>query len=192
MARIIAYRTQVNSMTIKPLLSELHDKFKSHYQQQHGTLPCMYHDADWPSPCEVGEVLSEQQIQWQAVPQPSKNSLSDLANALECRFPEALNEFYSSFYAGNIIGNVEGHQIELLQAWNEDDFVRLQQNITGHVLMKRKLKHADTVFIGLTEQDDLLITVELETGKVWLEYVGKRPHHVLADSLEAFLQAVEF
>ena len=32
---------------------------------------------------------------------------------------------------------------------------------------------------------------EIETGKVWLEYVGKRPHHVLADSLEAFLQAVE-
>ncbi|GMM83186.1 hypothetical protein MTsN2n4_04130 [Pseudoalteromonas sp. MTN2-4] len=73
-----------------------------------------------------------------------------------------------------------------------DDFVRLQQNITGHVLMKHKLKHADTVFIGLTEQDDLLITVKLETGKVWLEYVGKRPHHVLADSLEEFLSVVAF
>ena len=50
--------------------------------------------------------------------------------------------------------------MELLQAWNEDDFDLLQQNITGHVLMKRKLKQASQrVFIGLTDQDDLLVTV---------------------------------
>ncbi|MBD1584114.1 SecY-interacting protein [Pseudoalteromonas sp. S16_S37] len=177
-------------MPIEQILSQLHENYATKYQQAHQTLPCMYYDPQWPSPCEVGAPLDEEQVQWQAVSQPTENNLQALAKALECSFPEALDAYYSTFYAGNIIGHVEGHQIELLQAWNQDDYVRLQQNITGHVLMKRKLKQQESVFIGLTEQDDLLLTVMLNTGEVCLEYVGKPPHHVLAPNLEAFLQQV--
>ncbi|NOU50668.1 SecY-interacting protein [Pseudoalteromonas sp. JBTF-M23] len=177
-------------MPLEQILSQLHDNYAKNYQQAHQTLPCMYYDPQWPSPCEIGTPLDEEQIQWQAVSQPKENNLQALAQALECRFPDALDTYYSAFYAGNIIGQIEGHQIELLQAWNQDDYVRLQQNITGHVLMKRKLKQQESVFIGLTEQDDLLLTVMLSTGEVCLEYVGKPPHHVLAPNLEVFLQQV--
>ncbi|WP_152085374.1 SecY-interacting protein [Pseudoalteromonas sp. A25] len=177
-------------MALKQILSQLHDNYAAAYQRLHQTLPCMYYDPQWPSPCEVGEPLDEEQIQWRAVAQPAENDLQALAKALECEIPTALDTYYSAFYAGNIVANVEGHQIELLQAWNQEDYIRLQQNITGHVLMKRKLKQKDTVFIGLTEQDDLLLSVMLSTGEVCLEYVGKPPHHVLAPDLETFLQQV--
>lgn len=112
-------------------------------------------------------------IQWQAIVREPAGSLADLANALELEFPDELNQFYGHMFAGSILASVDGHQVELLQAWNEDDFDLLQQNITGHVLMKRKLKQAPSVFIGLTDQDDLLVTVLVETGEVCLEYVGK-------------------
>ncbi|CAH9063872.1 Protein Syd [Pseudoalteromonas holothuriae] len=177
-------------MATQQILSKLHQDFAMKYQQQHQSLPCMYYDPKWSSPCEVGEPIDGERIQWQAIAQPAENNLQQLAKALECEFPIALDDYYSSFFAGNIVGEIDGHKIELLQAWNQDDFERLQQNITGHVLMKRKLKQQDTIFIGLTEQDDLLLTVTLNTGEVCLEYVGKPPHHVLATSLDDFLQQV--
>ncbi|CAM4306091.1 SecY-interacting protein [Pseudoalteromonas byunsanensis] len=179
-------------MAINQILSQLHENFAVHYQQEHQSLPCMYYDPQWPSPCEVGEPIDDERIQWQAAPQPNENNLQQLAMALECAFPTALDEYYSSFFAGNIVGTIEGHQVELLQAWNQEDYERLQQNITGHVLMKRKLKQEETVFIGLTEQDDLLLSVKLNSGEVCLEYVGKPPHHVLAPDLADFLQQVSF
>ena len=56
--------------------------------------------------------------------------------------------------------------------------------------MKRKLKQAPSVFIGLTDQDDLLVTVLVETGEVCLEYVGKKPHYVLAKNLSEFIASL--
>ncbi|MCF6436353.1 MULTISPECIES: SecY-interacting protein [Pseudoalteromonas] len=179
-------------MAIKQILSQLHENFSAHYQHAHQSLPCMYYDPQWPSPCEVGDPIDNERIQWQASAQPDTNNLQQLAVALECTFPDELDEYYSTFFAGNVVAKVDGHQIELLQAWNQEDYERLQQNITGHVLMKRKLKQEETVFIGLTEQDDLLLCVKLNSGEVCLEYVGKPPHHVLAPSLAEFLQQVRF
>ncbi len=174
-------------MTIAKQLKQLHQSYAEKVQARTNKLPLIEHDPQWPSPCENGVVDEHGFIQYQAVARQPSANLNSLAKALEVEFPDALSEFYGSFFSGPIKSQLDDHHIELLQVWNEDDYDLLQQNITGHVLMKRKLKQADTVFIGLTEQDDLLITVLLETGQVCLEYVGKKPHYVLAESLEAFL-----
>ncbi|TMO64527.1 SecY-interacting protein [Pseudoalteromonas aurantia] len=192
MMAIITDHRIVGSKVIKQILRQVHKSHAQAYQSKHGTLPCMYYDKEWPSVCEVGEPMADGQIQWQAQPFEQADNLDALAHALECQFPEQLNLFYSQFFAGNIVAQFDGHQIELLQPWNHEDYERLQQNITGHVLMKRKLKQADTVFIGLTEQDDLLITVKLSSGEVCLEYVGKEPHHVLASSIEELLEGLSY
>lgn len=177
-------------MSVSSKLDKLHQAFSEKCLERTGKLPVIDHDTAWPSPCEHGEVDEQGLIQWRAVAQQPAGSLDDLASALELRFPEGLNALFGHLYAGNVLLNINDHHIELLQAWNEDDFSRLQQNITGHVLMKRKLKQPETVFIGLTEQDDLLITVLVENGQVCLEYVGKKPHHVLANSISEFLDKV--
>lgn len=174
-------------MTLQPDMMTLHQAH-SHFQQQHKqSLPTVEHDPAWPSPCEVGEPSKLNEIKWQAHARDPEGSLAALATALECRFPEGLDGFYGAFFAGNIMAFIEGKQIELLQAWNEEDFDRLQQNITGHILMKRRLKQPETVFIGLTEAEDLLLSVDVASGQVGLELVGKPQHHRLADSLAEFV-----
>ncbi|AZZ99162.1 SecY-interacting protein [Pseudoalteromonas sp. R3] len=174
-------------MSVSTLILELHDKFANSVQQSQGHWPLIQHDAQWPSPCETGEPRGDGLIAWQAVPRTPCGDFNALASALETQFSSELNEFYGTAYAGNILVVLDGEEVELLQAWNEEDFERLQQNITGHVLMKRRLKQEDTVFIGLTAQEDVLITVQLSTGEVCLERVGKAPHKVLAPNLTVFL-----
>lgn len=178
-------------MSIAKELEQLHQRFAQRQLEQTDSLPCIEHDSDWSSPCEVGSADANGMIQWQATRRSPTGSLTDLAAALEVEFPQALNEYYGAFFAGAITAKINQHSVELLQAWNEDDFDLLQQNITGHVLMKRKLKQEPTVFIGLTDQDDLLVSVLISSGEVCLEYVGKKPHHTLAANLEEFIAALE-
>lgn len=177
-------------MSIVTQLEQLHKNFSQHKLVQTNLLPQIEHDSDWPSPCEVGKANDQGLIQWQAVRREPSGSLNDLASALEVEFPDSLNDYYGAFFAGGVLAKIEQHEVELLQAWSDDDFDLLQQNITGHVLMKRKLKQQPTVFIGLTDQDNLLVSVLLETGEVCLEYVGKKPHHILAANLEEFINAL--
>ena len=178
-------------MSVALLIEQLHQKFSEKTLKNTAKYPLIAHDEQWPSPSEVGEVDEEGNIQWQGAHQQPAGSLSDLANALELEFPKELSELYGHMYGGSILAVIDGHQVELLQAWNSDDFDMLQQNITGHVLMKRKLKQPETVFIGLTDQDDLLVSVLVHSGEVCLEHVGKNTHHVLAPNINAFLKALE-
>ena len=177
-------------MSVAMQLAQLHQRFSEKTIKNTQKQPLIAHDEQWPSPCEIGTADENGMIQWQAVVREPVGSLINLANALELEFPDELSQFYGHMFAGSILASVDGHQVELLQAWNEDDFDLLQQNITGHVLMKRKLKQAPSVFIGLTDQDDLLVTVLVETGEVCLEYVGKKPHHVLAKNLSEFIASL--
>ncbi|WP_404339368.1 SecY-interacting protein [Pseudoalteromonas mariniglutinosa] len=178
-------------MSVAKRLVQLHQQFSEKTVQNTQKRPLIMHDEHWPSPCEVGEVDEQGYIQWQSILQQPAGTLDDLAKALDITFSSELNTLYGHLFGGNIFASIDGHQIELLQVWNKDDFDLLQQNITGHVLMKRKLKQPETVFIGLTDQDDLLVSVLIDTGEVCLEYVGKNTHHVLAPTIEAFLQALE-
>ncbi|NMR25283.1 SecY-interacting protein [Pseudoalteromonas sp. NEC-BIFX-2020_015] len=177
-------------MSITSQLEQLHQCFAKRQLELTQLLPRIEHDSDWPSPCEVGTADAKGLIQWQAVCRSPNGSLTDLANALDVKFPDALNEYYGMFFAGCITAKIDEHEVELLQAWSIEDFDLLQQNITGHVLMKRKLKQDPTVFIGLTDQEDLLVSVLITTGEVCLEYVGKKPHHILAPNLAAFIEAL--
>ncbi|MBH0055618.1 SecY-interacting protein [Pseudoalteromonas sp. SWXJZ94C] len=177
-------------MSVALHLAQLHKQFSEKSLKNTSKYPLMMHDEQWASPCELGEVDEQGFIQWQGTLQQPARSLNDLANALDLSFPADLSTFYGHMYGGSILATIDGHQVELLQAWNEEDFDLLQQNITGHVLMKRKLKQPETVFIGLTDQDDLLVSVLIQTGEVCLEHVGKKTHHVLAANIEEFMKAL--
>lgn len=177
-------------MSVKAQLQQALQTHINNHIAQYDSHPMAYIDSDSPSPAALAGTEEGEHVQWQVFERDDNADLSALADALEVNFPIALDALFCSFYSGNLPAVIDGHAVELLQPWNEDDFVRLQQNITGHVLMKRRLKQQDTVFIGLTEQDDLLITVRLSDGAVCLEYVGKEVHHELAPSISAFLEAL--
>ncbi|ATC95227.1 SecY-interacting protein [Pseudoalteromonas tunicata] len=169
---------------LKQLLNQWHEKAVNHT----GSEPLIEHDEQWPSPCENMSSLNEGLVQWQHVERTEQGDLTQLADALELTFHPSINAFYGAFYSNNVPVTSHFGQFELLQAWNEDDFERLQQNITGHILMKRKLKQPPTIFIGLTEEEDLLLTLDCTSGDVCLEYVGKKPHKVLTHDLAEFLE----
>jgi len=178
-------------MSVYKKLETLFSQYQNQAKQKTDQYPLVTHDEQWPSPCEMSETLANGQIQWQAVEQNPKAGMDNLSKALEVDFPEEIGEFYGNYYADNITVSSPWGQLVLLQAWSDTDYDQLQQNITGHVLMKQKLKHDETVFIALTQEDDLLVTVENCTGFVWLEYVGKRPHQKIAESINEFLAHVE-
>ena len=53
--------------------------------------------------------------------------------------------------------------------------------------MKQKLKQAETVFFAVTDEEDMIISLDNSSGEVWVERVGCKPHKKLSDSLVDFI-----
>jgi SecY interacting protein Syd len=90
-------------------------------------------------------------------------------------------------FSGEITTKSSDGELSLLFAWNEEDFARLQENIIGHIMMKQRLKQAETIFFAVTDEEDIIISVDNATGEVWAERVGCKPHKKVADSLQVLL-----
>lgn len=147
-------------------------------------LPRIEHDSDWPSPCEFEQ---EGQLHWQPVKVEQTLTFDNVEQALDIVLNDEFKQFFSLFYSDNLDATHDNGQLQFLQAWSQSDFERLQQNLIGHLMMKSKLKQGATLFVAVTDEDDLNIVINNETGEVCLEYVGKEPHQVLAKSLAEFI-----
>ena len=53
--------------------------------------------------------------------------------------------------------------------------------------MKTKLKQKLTIFFALTDDDDHIISLDNNTGSVWVEKVGREPHKKIAETLAEFM-----
>ena len=149
--------------------------------------------SEWQSPIYVN-VIDDDVVEWQPVKQQPPLDFSPLEAALELTFHEHVKSFYGRWFSGDLAVSVthndEQHGVSLLQAQGPEDAERLLQNITGHILMKRKLKQPETVFIGLVDEaDDLLLSIDNATGAIGLEWIGKPQHEVLYAELDDFLAA---
>ncbi len=170
-------------------LKLLHERYAAFYQAA-GLMPRAEYISNWDAPCYRGKP-SGGEIDWQAVPQQEKLDFSGVEHALEMPLDTQVKDFFSCVYAGDLALEFRGNQLTLLQVMHPEDGERLQQNLIGHVMMKQRLKQSITLFVGLTDEDDLLISVNNETGEVGLEYVGKDQHEILATDLASFLAEVE-
>ena len=183
------------SINVHTALTEFHHKFLEQYRQQHKTLPVIEHHPQWLSPCEQGEPHANLSF-WQPVSttQASESGsgpeldFSGLEGALELTLHPDIKMFYTSFFSGNLPARCTDGDLELLQVWNSDDFERLQENMIGHIMAKRRKRQPETFFIGVTDDDEIIITVLNATGEVWAERVGQNPHRKLADSIAAFIK----
>lgn len=148
------------------------------------TLP---YEADWPSACYLQQGKEGQSVAWKPVLQQPVGNFAALADALDLELNAQFCAFFTRYYSQPLLTDAPQGQCELLQVWNPEDFERLQENLIGHVLMKRRLKQAPTLFFALTDEDDLILSVDNDSGEVVLEYVGQPPHKVVAPSLAEFL-----
>lgn len=156
-----------------------------HKQQQ---LPLLaWADAASPSPCQQGDII-DQQVQWQPVLQPDNVSFENVEYALDIRLHPDIKHYYSQYYGAGLGAEHSRGKLQLLMVWNEEDFARLQENIIGHILMKRRLKQRETVFFAVTEDENLMLSVLNQTGEVFIESVGKEVSEKLADNLAGFIQ----
>ena len=165
-------------------------QFVESYHKKHPTL-LSWADPEQESPCQYGEVL-DGEVHWRPVKAEPALDLSKTQQALELEFPQQLISFYTSYFGGGLKVQHERGELELLMSWHQADFERLQQNIIAHILMKRRLKQRDTVFIAATDHDDYLISVLVATGEVYLEKVGMEVKDLLAPDFDTFLTQLSF
>ena len=171
------------------------EAFEAHYKH----LPVTEYDELWPSPCQHSE-RDEETIFWLPVAIATQDiaiedneilSFSNIETALGITIHPDIQTYFTTLFSENIAATcIEGH-LSLLFAWSKEDFVRLQQNFIGHILMKQKLKQSPTLFFAVTDEDDIIISVDNASGEVWVERVGCEPHKKLANSLVEFLLELE-
>ncbi|RCU48855.1 SecY-interacting protein [Corallincola holothuriorum] len=171
-------------------LASLFQRFLQATQEATGELPTLCSDPDLPSPCFVDEVEDKEgDKHWQPFKRDELGDFSNVEEAIECVLDESVKAFYQSYFCDSLALNFAGHSFDLIQVWNEQDFKGLQQNMIGHIVMKKRLGQKITLFIGCID-DDTIISVNNETGQVVVEKVGCEPHKVLAETLPDFLNAL--
>ena len=179
--------TDKNNSLSEQLAAFLAD-YQQKYQQQYQHLPIIEHDQQWPSPCIQGAHSVSGYDYWQPERCNETLDFSNVENALALTLHPDIKCFFTQYYADVIDAKHQHGQLQLLFVWSLEDFTRLQENIIGHVLTKRRLKQPVTVFFAVTDQEDFILSIDNETGAVLVEQIGKEPHIKLAESLAQFIE----
>ena len=183
---------QTNEQLVQ-VLQQFSEQYIADYQQTHSCLPKVEQDVEWSSPCE--QKITEQssslqgEVYWQPVAIDKDEGLSfdNVESALELTLHEDIKTYFTLNYSESLDALCEEGELSLLFAWNKNDFQRLQENLIGHILMKQKLKQKETIFFAVTDEEDMIISLDNATGSVWAERVGCIPHKQLSDSLAQFI-----
>ncbi len=149
------------------------------------------YDSHWHSPCYQQSAEQGALVHWKPVLQQGECAFSQLEEALELKLNPQFCDYFTRYFSDNLLVLAPDGGCELLQVWNADDFERLQENLIGHVLMKRRLNQPVTLFFALTDEDDLMLSVDNESGHVVLEPVGKPATRVIAPTLADFIATLK-
>jgi SecY interacting protein Syd len=168
-------------------LLALYQRHQQLWETTTQSLPRLRFDPEWLSPCQVGDVI-DNEITWQVVMREQKANLSNIEDALALVLHPSIEALYCTAYSDHIRCEFDGHPIELIQIWNEQDFLMLQENMIAHFMMQKQLKKPASMFIATCEDEMQIISILNDTGQVQLETLGKKQESILADSLVEFLQ----
>lgn len=149
------------------------------------------YDEQWPSPAIQSQHPGKPVSIWQPVIQSQQNTLQALNSGLELTVDPQLESYFTRYWSDNLNASTPRGGLQLLFPWNQDDFVRLQENLIAHVLMKRRLGQRDTLFFAVTDEEDFILSILNETGEVVLEQVGKEPQETIASDLNEFLKSLK-
>ena len=176
--------------TIKTALLNLFTRHAKVWKEEKNTLPQQFFDATWISACQV-DTLSAEMMTWAPIEREAQINLSNIEDALAVTLHPSITQLFCSFYADGIPCLYEGHPIDLIQVWNEDDFNLLQENMIAHFMMQKRLKKPASMFIASCSDEMQVISILNDTGEVQLETLGKKQEAILASSLAEFLDKLQ-
>ena len=176
---------EIMDYQVSQALQDFTRRYQQHWQSVTGHAPASRALSGVPSPCIVAREGDE--VYWQPRPAPDGLTLDGVGRALDLQLQPAAEAFYCSQLAGDMAARFQGQSLELLQVWSEQDGIRMQENLIGHLLMQQRLKVPPTLFIAATESELTLISLCNLTGQILLEELGRKKRRVLADNLQQFL-----
>ncbi|AIR59318.1 SecY-interacting protein [Klebsiella sp. Ap-873] len=169
-------------------LKEFTRRFCDQWQEETGGWPASEALYGIPSPCIVTTTGGD--VRWQPQPFTPEADLSAVERALDISLQPAVEAFYTTQFAGDMPAIHGNTALTLLQAWSEDDFVRVQENLIGHLVTQKRLKLSPTLFLATTEDEMEVVSLCNLTGEVVIERIGTPQRTVLSTSLSDFLNAL--
>lgn len=170
-------------------LQQFTQRFCTKWQQQMGSWPLSEDLYGIPSPCTIHTTADA--VCWQPQPFVPVADLSAVERALEITLHPDIHAFYTTQFAGDMTALCGSTKLTLLQAWSEDDFQRVQENLIGHLVTQKRLKLAPTLFLATAEDEMEVISLCNLTGEILLERIGTTARNVLSSSLVTFLNTLE-
>lgn len=169
-------------------LREFTQRYVDAWQQLYGHAPASQELYGVASPCIVEN--RDDTVLWLPQPFMPAASLEKVEQALELQLQPDIHTFYTQQYAGDMGTQFGEHSLTLLQVWSEDDFIRLQENLIGHLVTQKRLKLSPTLFLATTESEMTLVSLCNVSGNVLLEQFGSKKRTLLASCLGEFLHAL--
>lgn len=179
------------STETKAALERLIGRYLESCRRSGASLPVQEYDPRWPSACQVGEPDASGMIRWKPQPRDRVADFSGLERALDVAIHADIKAFYGSYWGSPMELEAQEGGVTLIQIWNEEDFERLIENILGHALAKQRIGAALTIFIACTDEGELMLSVENDTGHVVLEEPGRPPIRQVAASLAELLERLD-
>lgn len=170
-------------------LRDFTTRYCQHWLQQTGHAPASSDLYGVPSPCALED--RDQRVLWQPQPFSLPTTLDAIERAVDIQLQPPITAFYTTQFAGDMQARFGENQLTLLQVWSEEDFLRLQENLIGHLVMQRRLRQSPTLFIATTDSEEEIISLSNLSGEVILEQPGRKQRVVLAESLEIFLKSLQ-
>jgi SecY interacting protein Syd len=179
----------LSNTSVHQSLLNFTSSFTEKYQEQHGQLPTVVADREWLSPCEQGPSNAEENY-WKPMLIHDNLMFNNVEEAMSIVLHDDFKKYFTCIYSESIDASCSEGELSLLFPWSKDDFERLQQNIIGHIMMKQRLKQNITLFFAVTDEEDMIISIDNQSGEVWVEQVGCQPHKKLANNVTEFIESL--
>lgn len=171
---------------VRLALEAFTERFCTAWREQTGGWPASEALYGVPSPCIVTTTGSD--VRWQPKPFTPEGDLRGVERALEISLQPSVHQFYTTQFAGDMPALAGNVNLTLLQAWSEEDFQRVQENLIGHLVTQKRLKLSPTLFLATTDDEMEVVSLCNLSGEVVLEKIGTGTRRTLAPSLVLFLQ----
>lgn len=170
-------------------LNAFTQRYCNAWLEQRGSWPQSEALYGIPSPCVIS--TTDNYVIWQPKPFTLKQNVNPVEQALDIVVQPAAHALYTMQFAGDMPARFGDESLTLLQTWSEEDFLRVQENLIGHLVTQRRLKLSPTLFIATLDSELDVISLCNLSGEVIKERLGTSQRTVLAPTLADFLQQLE-